>query len=65
MTLRFQRGDRVQLPKRLGGGEGIVAHSFRSIRRDESIERDLVARFVDGKQRTTVVAEDELLRLPS
>ncbi len=60
--LRFTRGDRVELPKRLGAGTGVVVHSWR--RTDGSgRETCTVARIVDGHQRHTVVPEDELFRL--
>ena len=60
MKVRFVRGDRVELPKRLGGGRGIVAFSNRC---GDGVERTIVQRVVDGQSRQTVVREDELYRV--
>ena len=59
--LRFARGDRVELPKRLGASRGVVVHAWR--RTDTGAETCVVARVVSGRQRHTVVPEDELYRI--
>lgn len=57
---QFDRGDVVEVPKRLGGGRGVVAHAWRGIGGKETCQ---VARLVNGRVRLTVIPEDELYRL--
>lgn len=59
-ALRFSRGDVVEIPKRLGGGRGVVAHSWRTADGTETCQ---VARTIEGRVRLTVIPEDELFRL--
>lgn len=68
---RFKRGDRVELPKRLGGGLGAVVIAWhqpidlaRKLRgADADTEVCIVARVVGDRVRHTVIADDELYRV--
>lgn len=54
--MKYVRGDRVVLPKRLGGSDGIVVADTGTF------PNTTVARVVNGKTRHTVVPTHELVR---